>query len=372
MLTIGIVVGESSGDTLGAGLIKALRDIFPDIRFVGIAGPKMQAVGCEAFERSEAIEAMGLLEVIKKLPQILAIRRKLKKYLLDEKIDCFIGVDAPDFNLPLERFFKGNGIKTVHYVSPSVWAWRKSRIHGIKKSVDLMLTLFPFEVDIYREHQIPVEFVGHPLAESYPLEPSMVIETDLAILPGSREGEVHRLLPIFIETAKNLLSQKIIQRAHIALAKEAHVEYAEMLLDALGELKTSFMLSVGRAQAAMMSSKVVLLASGTATLEAMLAKKPMVVCYQLNALTFMILKRIVKIDFIALPNILAGEMLVPELLQDDVTPSRIESQIKKALLSDESKQIEARFKALHQMLLQNADQKAAFAIAKLLDFGKKI
>ncbi len=367
-LTIGIVAGEASGDTLGAGLMQSLQQLLPgQLRFIGIAGPKMKAEGCELIASSESIEALGLFEVLKKLPSILSVRRKLKKALLKEKIDCFIGIDAPDFNLPVARFFKAKGIKTVHYVSPSVWAWRKGRIHGIKKSIDLMLTLFPFELEIYQEHQIPAVFVGHPLAESYPLEPSARIESDLAILPGSRRKEVESLLPTFLKSAVQLMDEGVIQTAHVALAKKQHASMLKALLEehAEGHLK-AFAFSVGQAPNVMQTSRAVLLSSGTATLEAMLAKRPMVVCYRLSTLTFAILKRLVNINHIALPNILADAALVPELVQDDVNPRLINDHLRQALSSQAVESIQAQFTEIHRSIQRDANQKAADAVYKLL------
>ncbi len=369
------MAGEASGDILGAGLIKALKKQYPDARFVGIGGPKMIAEGFETLYPMERLSVMGLFEVLGRLRELLKIRKNLFKTLLGMKPDVFIGIDAPDFTLALERKFKDAGIKAVHYVSPSVWAWREKRVFNIKKSVDMVLCLFPFEVAFYHKHGVPAVCVGHTLADAIDLETDtdsarqqLGIDQDrpvMAMLPGSREGEVARLGDVFIDAA-NLIRQKIPNIQFVIPA--ANEERKSQLLALLEQKELSGVtLLDGQSREAMAAADTILLASGTATLEAMLLKKSMVVSYKLSALTAFFVFRMLKQPFVSLPNLLAGKELVPELLQDNATPENLANACLKLLQSEDGLQsMQAEFLALHQGIRLNADQAAADAIRELI------
>jgi lipid-A-disaccharide synthase len=330
-ITFGIVAGEISGDTLGAGLIKALKQHYPNARFVGICGAQMIAEGGESWFPLERLSVMGLVEVLGRIKELFAIRDELVQRFIEQKIDVFIGIDAPDFNLRLAPQLKQAGIKTVHYVSPSVWAWRQGRIHGIKAAIDLMLCLLPFEKEFYDQHQLDAVFVGHPLADSLPLVNDTQYarqqlgldanKTYVALLPGSRGGEVSRLgLPLF-EAAK-LMQVKNPQLEFIvpAINAQRKEQIDKLLIEAnltVNVFDQSYGAGVGRL--VMSAADVVVLASGTATLEAMLLKKPMVVVYKLHWLTYWIVRLLSSARYISLPNLLANQALVPELVQNEVT-----------------------------------------------------
>ncbi|OUR69708.1 lipid-A-disaccharide synthase [Bermanella sp. 47_1433_sub80_T6] len=370
-----LVAGEASGDILGAGLIKALKKQYPNARFVGIGGPKMIAEGFETLYPMERLSVMGLFEVLGRLRELLKIRKNLFKTLLDMKPDVFIGIDAPDFTLALERKFKDEGIKAVHYVSPSVWAWREKRVFNIKKSVHMVLCLFPFEVAFYHKHGVPAVCVGHTLADAIDLETDthgarqqLGLAQDrpiMAMLPGSREGEVARLGDVFIDAA-NLIRQKIPNIQFVIPA--ANEERKSQLLALLEQKELSGVtLLDGQSREAMAAADTVLLASGTATLEAMLLKKSMVVSYKLSSLTAFFVFRMLKQPFVSLPNLLAGKELVPELLQDNATPEKLASACLKLLQSEDGlKSMQAEFLALHKGIRLNADQAAAEAIRELI------
>jgi len=370
-----LVAGEASGDILGAGLIKALKKQYPNARFVGIGGPKMIAEGFETLYPMERLSVMGLFEVLGRLRELLKIRKNLFKTLLDMKPDVFIGIDAPDFTLALERKFKDAGIKAVHYVSPSVWAWREKRVFNIKKSVHMVLCLFPFEVAFYHKHGVPAVCVGHTLADAVDLETDthgarqqLGLAQDrpvMAMLPGSREGEVARLGDVFIDAA-NLIRQKIPNIQFVIPA--ANEERKSQLLALLEQKELSGVtLLDGQSREAMAAADTVLLASGTATLEAMLLKKSMVVSYKLSSLTAFFVFRMLKQPFVSLPNLLAGKELVPELLQDNATPEKLASACLKLLQSEDGlKSMQAEFLALHKGIRLNADQAAAEAIRELI------
>jgi len=370
-----LVAGEASGDILGAGLIKALKKQYPDARFVGIGGPKMIAEGFETLYPMERLSVMGLFEVLGRLRELLKIRKNLFKTLLDMKPDVFIGIDAPDFTLALERKFKEAGIKAVHYVSPSVWAWREKRVFNIKKSVHMVLCLFPFEVDFYHKHGVPAVCVGHTLADAIDLKTDthsarqqLGLDQDrpvMAMLPGSREGEVARLGDVFIDAA-NLIRQKIPNIQFVIPA--ANEERKSQLLALLKQKDLSGVtLLDGQSREAMAAADTILLASGTATLEAMLLKKSMVVSYKLSALTAFFVFRMLKQPFVSLPNLLAGKELVPELLQDNATPEKLASACLKLLQSEDGLQsMQAEFLALHKGIRLKADQAAAEAIRELI------
>lgn len=370
-----MVAGEASGDILGAGLVKALKQRYPEARFVGIGGPKMIAEGFESLYPMDRLSVMGLVEVLGRLPELLTIRKELFKTILDLKPDAFIGIDAPDFNLKLERKLKDKGIKAVHYVSPSVWAWREKRVFKIKKSVDLVLCLFPFEVDFYKNYQVPAVCVGHTLADAIPLKTNtqqaridLSLDADkpvVALLPGSRQGEVSKLGQLFLETALKIKQAKPdVQFVLPAANDDRHTQLVELMYE-FPQLDVKLL--NGQSREAMASADVVLMASGTAALEGMLLKKPLVVSYILSGVTAFLVKRMLKQPFVSLPNLLAGKELVPELLQENATVEKLSNSVLH-YLNDQSAldDLQKEFVELHQSLRLDADQAAAVAISKLL------
>lgn len=376
-VTVAIVAGEASGDILGAGLIRSLRLRYPRARFVGIGGDEMVAEGFHSLIPMERLSVMGLVEVIGRLRELFQIRARLMDYLLATPPDVVIGIDAPDFTLGVEERCRKAGIPTVHYVSPSVWAWRQKRIFRIARSVDHMLTLFPFEARFYEEHQIPVTFVGHPLANRIPLETDtsaaradLGLNPDhpvLAILPGSRAGEIERLGALFFETALLLQDKRPDLQLIVPCVNAERERQVRALADAMA-VALPLTIVRGRSREVMASADVVVLASGTATLEAMLLKKPMVVSYRVSPLTFALVSRIVKISHVALPNLLAGETLVPELLQDDATPEALSAAVLERLENEtERSHLHQTFTRLHLELKRDADERAADAVANLIE-----
>lgn len=374
--TFGIVAGEASGDILGAGLIRTLRRKYPGARFVGIGGDEMVAEGFHSLVPMERLSVMGLVEVLGRLRELFSIRARLMSYFLQAPPDVVIGIDSPDFTLGVERRCRDAGMLTAHYVSPSVWAWRQNRIFRIAKSVDLMLTLFPFEARFYREHNVPVAFVGHPLADMIPMQPDTPAARRnlglneqapvLAILPGSRGGEVERLGSLFLEAARWIQSRRPDLQLAIPCVNREREQQVRALVDAL-DVKLAVTIVRGRSREVMAAADVVLLASGTATLEAMLLKKPMVVGYRLSNLSFRIVSRMVKSPYIALPNLLAQKPLVPELIQDDATPESLgEAVIERLENTEERERLTLAFTEIHETLRQNASEQAASAIAALL------
>jgi lipid-A-disaccharide synthase len=374
-LCFAMVAGEASGDILGAGLVKVLKQQYPDARFVGIGGPKMIAEGFESLYPMERLSVMGLFEVLGRLRELLKIRKQLFNTLVDIKPDVFIGIDAPDFNLKLEQKFKEKNIKSVHYVSPSVWAWREKRVFKIKQSVDLVLCLFPFEVDFYHKHGVPAVCVGHTLADAIEMEPDtqaarahLDLSDDVpivALLPGSREGEVSRLGELFLQAAE-LIKQKIPNVKFVLPA--ANEERFKQLTNMLADHESlSVKLLHGQSREAMASSDTILMASGTAALEGMLFKKPLVVSYKLSALTAYIVRKMLKQPFVALPNLLAGKELVPEILQEAATPENLSIAVLNFLQNEHaSSHLKAEFTKLHQLLKRDADVAAALAITELM------
>ena len=334
-MRIALVAGEASGDQLGAGLIAELRLRFPDAEFAGIGGPGMRAAGLDAWHDSQELAVMGLAEVLAHLPRLLRLRRRLRKRLLAWKPDVFIGIDAPDFNLGVEKWLKQRGIRTVHYVSPSVWAWREERAAKIGDSADRVLCLFPMEPPIYAKHAVDARFVGHPLADAIPLEPDRRSARDalaivgqapvLALLPGSRLGEIAKMLPVFLDAAA-LIAQSIPTLQILLPAANAQCDAAiREQLRARPELAARVRVLDGNAQRAMIASDVVLLASGTAALEGMLCKRPMVVGHRISPTTYRIVTRLglLKSRYVSLPNVLADAPLIPELLQHDCVPEKL-------------------------------------------------
>lgn len=378
-IVVGMVAGESSGDILGAGLIRSMRQRYPNAEFEGVGGPLMIAEGFNSHFPMERLSVMGLVEVLGRIFELLKIRRYLKRHFLKHRPDVFIGIDAPDFNLGLELMLRRQGIKTGHYVSPSVWAWRQKRVFKIAKAVDLMLTLFPFEAKFYRSHDIAVRFVGHPLADLIPLSVDLhqargkfslaIDEPVVAILPGSRAGEVSYIGESFIQAAQWVASRQPQVKFIIPCVNQARRTQIQALLDAQDH-SLNVQLVDGQSREAMAASNVVLLASGTATLEAMLLKKPMVVAYRVSAITHFIMKRLLKAPFVSLPNLLANKALIPELLQDDAEPSRIGEKILDRLAPDHDSNAVQHFEALHLELKKDASSIAAEAVCQLIEQGK--
>ncbi|MWV12933.1 lipid-A-disaccharide synthase [Pseudomonas sp. R-28-1W-6] len=369
-LRIALVAGEASGDILGAGLMQALKARHPQVEFIGIGGPRMQAEGLASYFPMERLAVMGLVEVLGRLPELLARRKRLIHTLIEARPDVFIGIDAPDFNLTLELRLRQAGIKTVHYVSPSVWAWRQKRVLKIREACDLMLTLFPFEAKFYLDHQVPVRFVGHPLANTIPLQADrqaaraalgVPAEVPLvALLPGSRGGEVARLGELFLDTAQRLRALRPGVQFVLPCASAERRTQLEALL---ASRDLPLLLLDGQSHEALAACDTVLIASGTATLEALLYKRPMVVAYRVAPLTYRILRRLVKSPYISLPNLLAERMLVPELIQDAATPDAL-AQALVPLLDNGVEQTQG-FDVIHRALRQDASQQAADAVLKL-------
>ena len=372
MLRIGIVAGEASGDLLGSHLIQALKKKRTDIEFVGIAGPKMMSEGALSLFSMERLSVRGYVEVIKHLFSLLRLRRQLLKHFLSNRLDLFIGIDAPDFNFWLERKLKRNGIKTIHYVSPSVWAWRKNRIKKIKNAVSHMLALFPFEPALYHGAGIPVTYVGHPLADILPMEPDTSAAREglklkssalvVAMLPGSRQSEVQQHAELFVKTAKLIYAEYPNAIFLVPLITRETRQIFELAIFHENE-SLPIQILFGHAHDAMEASDVVIVASGTATLEAALLKKPMVITYRMSKVSWQILKRMRLQPYVGLPNILAEKFIVPELLQDDSTPEKLaEATIK--LISDTTyiSEIKAEFTKIHFNLKQNSAEKAANVI----------
>ncbi|MFT6114284.1 MAG: lipid-A-disaccharide synthase [Oleispira sp.] len=375
-MRIAIVVGETSGDMLGIGLMKALKKHYPDATFEGIGGSLMEAEGFKSFVAMERLAVMGLVEILGRLFELLKVRKKLVQYWQKNPPDVFIGIDAPEFNTQLEYKLKQSGIKTVHYVSPSVWAWRSKRIHKIKKSVDLMLTLFPFEAKFYQQHDVPVSFVGHNLADSIPFDSNFKdarqvfhIEQDkkvVCLMPGSRGSEVEKLCPVFIQAAELVFKHNPNVRFILPAANEVRKQQIEQLIN---DAKPVVKIDVidGDSKTCMQAADVILLASGTATLEGMLLKKPMIVSYIVSPITAMIMRRLLKQDFISLPNLLAGREVVPEILQERATAENLASAVNERLEDEKLiHQLQETFLFIHKQLKRGADEQAALAIMNLL------
>ena len=378
-LRVGVVAGEASGDTLGAALIESLKGLHPDARFFGIAGPKMQAAGCEVWEPAESLAVMGLFEVLRDLPRLLKLRARVRRKFLEARPDVFVGIDAPEFNLRLARDLRAAGIPTVQYVSPQVWAWRQSRVHSIHRSVDLVLCLLPFEKRFYGTQGVAAEFVGHPLADAIPLTVDRAQARAalglpagaevVALLPGSRRGEVRRLAADFAATALWLAGERPgIQ----FIAPMASAATREIFALALEQLAPEIMVRLleGQAQTALIAADVVLVASGTASLEAALCKRPMVVVYRLGALSAWLIRRLnlVKAKFFSQPNLLADQRVVGEYFQEQIVPASIGAELLMWLEEPARRaSLEQQFLAIHVELKRDASARAAQAIAALVE-----
>ena len=378
-LRVGLIAGEPSGDLLGAGLVREIRRYYPAASFCGIAGPAMLAEGVTSWVPMERLSVMGIFEVLRHLPELLRIRRRVIRGFEGLRPDVVIGIDSPDFTLGVERRLRAAGIRTVHYVSPSVWAWRAGRIDGIGKAAELVLCLLPFEPDLYATHGIPAVFVGHPMADAIPMTTDRaasraalgIVAAEgevIALLPGSRMGEVERLGAEFAAAAARLAARRPGVRFIAAMASaQIRARFSAQLASVAPGVEVE--LFDGRSREVMAAADLVVLASGTATLEAALLKRPMVVAYRVSAVSARLIETfgLMKTAYFALPNVLAGEALVPELIQDAATPDRIAAAVL-ALLDDEPRQarLQARFAVQHELLRQNADRRAAEAVLALV------
>ncbi|HDY7693820.1 TPA: lipid-A-disaccharide synthase [Vibrio vulnificus] len=374
-LRIGIVAGELSGDTLGEGFIKAIKAVHPDAEFVGIGGPKMIAQGCQSLFDMEELAVMGLVEVLGRLPRLLRVKAELVRYFTENPPDVFVGIDAPDFNLRLELDLKNAGIKTVHYVSPSVWAWRQKRIFKIAKATHLVLAFLPFEKAFYDKFNVPCEFIGHTLADAIPLESDKAparellgLEQDkqwLAVLPGSRGSELKMLSQSFIETCKKLKQVFPELGFVVALVNQKRREQFEQAWKEYAP-ELDFKLVDDTARNVITASDAVMLASGTVALECMLLKRPMVVGYKVNAFTAFLAKRLLKTQYVSLPNILSDSELVKEYLQEACTPENLFAEVSNLLVSDNQTMLD-KFAEMHHWIRKDADQQAANAVLKLIE-----
>lgn len=385
-LKIGIVVGEVSGDTLGVKLMRSFREQGIDAEFEGIGGPQMIAEGFNSYYPMETLSVMGIVEVLKDLKKLFAVRDGLINQWTQHPVDIFIGIDAPDFNLRLSKSIKEKNlpIKTVQYVSPSVWAWRQGRVHGIKQSIDLVLCLFPFEKVFYEQYEVPAAFVGHPLAKQLPLEnPIQIAKQELgvdenqkhiALLPGSRKGEVERLLPMLLGAANILYTKYPDIQFLIPAINDARKQQIEQGVEQLApQLKAKIHIlentdsesKIGRM--VMNASDIIALASGTATLEAMLMHRPMITFYKLHWLTYLIAKFLVKIPYYSLPNIIAGKKVIEELIQADATPENLAAEIEK-LMNVETSQIQVmQHLTMHKQLISGNTEDPVQAILQCLN-----
>lgn len=374
-----MVAGEASGDLLGSHLIAALKTHLPDAVFYGIGGPKMQGQGFDSWWPMEKLSVMGYWDALKHYREIAGIRRQLKRRLLDLKPDIFIGIDAPDFNLGLETDLKSAGIRTIHYVSPSIWAWRGGRIKKIGRAVNRVLALFPMEPQIYEKERIPVTYVGHPLADIIPLQTSkqavrekLSLPRDypvFAMLPGSRRGELEMMAETFVETAK-IIRERFLPTAIFVVpltTRETRLQFEMAIYQKQGG-DVPFRLLFGHAQDALGAADVSLVASGTATLEAAMLKRPMVITYKIAKFSYWLMKRMAYLPFVGLPNILAGRFVVPEILQDQATPENLaEALVKLYQDKDNAVAVEEAFTDLHLQLRQNTAEKAARAVIECLN-----
>ncbi|MDH3550385.1 MAG: lipid-A-disaccharide synthase [Gammaproteobacteria bacterium] len=373
-MRIGLVAGEASGDVLGAGLIRAIRERIPDAEFEGVAGPEMVAAGCEQWEPSDSLAVMGLVEPLAHIPRLLRLRRELARRWRESPPDVFVGIDAPDFNLGLEKKLRKAGIKTTHYVSPSIWAWRPGRVKKVKKAADTVLCILPFEPRLYKEHGVNAVFVGHPKAHEAPeIVDAEAARAELgfgageivAVMPGSRRGEVSRIGGIVAAAAKEILAARPGIRFVTPVATPKLRPMIEQQLRDAG-VEAQFTLLDGDAKLAMSAADVVLQASGTAVLEAALLRKPTVATYRVSPVTFWIAKWLVTLEHFTLPNLLTEQPLVPEFMQHNALPGLIAAEVI-ALLDDPERRrsISERFDRLRAELALDADQHAADSVIEL-------
>ncbi|MCB5184362.1 lipid-A-disaccharide synthase [Methylobacillus gramineus] len=377
MPTIGIVAGEASGDLLGSHLIRALKKQRPDLKFVGIAGPKMISEGAESLFPMERLSVRGYVEVLRHLPGLLKIRKQVLQHFLKNPPDVFIGIDAPDFNFALERKLKKNGIRTIHYVSPSIWAWRRGRMKKIQQAVSHMLALFPFEPELYQDAGVSVSYVGHPLADILPMEPDTIgarehlkIKPDtlvIAMLPGSRQSEVQQLADLYVKSAQLIAEERPDVQFLVPLITRETREIFEKAIYANHAYELPLKILFGHAHLAMEAADAVVVASGTATLEAALLKRPMVITYRMPNLSWQIMKRMNYLPYVGLPNVLAGRFVVPELLQHDAIPENLAATTLK-MVNDKTMMadIRAEFTRIHESLRQNTEEKAAQAVLSFI------
>ena len=376
---IAVVAGEASGDLLASHLIAALKQHLPDAVFYGIGGPKMQAQGFDSWWPMEKLSVMGYWDALKHYREIAGIRRHLKHRLLELRPDVFIGVDAPDFNLGLEADLKAAGIRTIHYVSPSIWAWRGGRVKKIARAVNRVLALFPMEPPLYEKERVPVTYVGHPLADIIPLETNKVAVREklalprnnpvFALLPGSRRGELEMMAETFVETAKIIRERFLPQAVFVVplATRETRLQF-ETAIYKRQATEVPFRLLFGHAQDALGAADVSLVASGTATLEAALLKRPMVITYKIAKFSYWLMKRMAYLPYVGLPNVLAGRFVVPELLQDEATPEKLaEALVKLYQDKDGAREIEAAFADIHRQLRRNTAEKSAQAVIECLN-----
>ena len=373
-MRIGMVAGEASGDLLGSLLIEALKKRFPQAQFVGIGGPKMESLGFKSWYDIERLSVHGYIDAIKRYRELSGVRRALLKQLLATRLDAFIGVDAPDFNLWLEKRIKAAEVPAIHYVSPSIWAWRGGRIKYIRDCVHEVLALFPFEPAIYEKERIPVTYVGHPLADYIPLD-DCKLEARLrinvspehlvfAMLPGSRDSEVANLAPTYIETAKRVLERFPEARFLVPFANRSSRDIFEAVMWKKEARELPLSLMFGHSHEAIAASDVVLVASGTATLEAALYKRPMVITYRMSKWSYRLMKRMAYLPYVGLPNILAGRFVVPEFIQDDATPENLSQALINWVQDKPAREKLTQFyRDLHLKLQQNNAERAATAIA---------
>jgi len=376
-LTIALVAGETSGDILGAGLIRALKARHPDARFVGVAGPLMQAEGCEAWYEMEELAVMGIVEVLGRLRRLLKIRRDLTQRFTELKPDVFVGIDAPDFNITLEGRLKRADIRTIHYVSPSVWAWRQKRVFKIGRNTNLVLAFLPFEKAFYDRFNVPCRFIGHTMADAMPLQPDKLAARRelgiadeaicLGLLPGSRGAEVEMLSADFLRAAQLLRQRYPTLEIVVPLVNaKRRAQFEQIKAQVAPELPMHLL--DGKGRQAMLASDAAILASGTAALECMLAKCPMVVGYRMKPSTFWLAKRLVKTPYVSLPNLLAGRELVKELLQDECQPDALAAALEPLLhTGPEREALLKTFTELHQQIRWNADEQAADAVLEIIN-----
>lgn len=383
-MKVGIIAGEVSGDILASTLMISLKRKIKDISFVGIGGPLMQQQSCRSLYPIEKLSHMGILEIVSRYRELKKIQTDMIHYFINNPPDVFIGVDVPDFTLDIERALKDRGIPTVHYVSPSVWAWRQYRIYKIERSVDLMLTLFPFEKKFYDNFDLQVEFVGHSLADEIPFEVDQYTARKqlgidhiihpyhhvIALLPGSRDAEINAMAPPFLETAILCQQQNPELIFLMPLVNDKHHQFVSKLLQKYHHPPNIFLLT-GHSQQVMAASDGVLLASGTATLEALLLKKPMVVCYKMSAVSYWIIRHLAKVPCFSLPNLLSGEKLVDEIAQNDVNAQNLAPRVLSLLDPRKWQDILAVFDDIHHMLQKNASDTAAQTIMDFLSLCQK-